>query len=92
MNYHKFMYDLCIKIQNNRVDNYAYHFYGNAGFAVPCLQKLIDAGHDICGVFTQPDKPKGRGYTLMPPPVKELALQHGLTVYQPTTLMTKCSG
>ena len=61
-------------------------FMGTPDFAVPCLQKLIDAGHDICGVFTQPDKPKGRGYTLMPPPVKELALQHGLTVYQPTTL------
>ena len=61
-------------------------FMGTPDFAVPCLQKLIDAGHDICGVFTQPDKPKGRGYTFMPPPVKELALQHGLTVYQPTTL------
>ncbi len=33
-------------------------FMGTPGFAVPCLQKLIDAGHDICGVFTQPDKPK----------------------------------
>ncbi|MFR1213887.1 MAG: hypothetical protein ACLSCV_03170 [Acutalibacteraceae bacterium] len=32
--------------------------------------KVIDTGNDICGVFTQPDKPKGRGYTLMPPPVK----------------------
>ena len=61
-------------------------FMGTPDFAVPCLQKLIDAGHDVCGVFTQPDKPKGRGYTLMPPSVKELALQHGLTVYQPITL------
>lgn len=61
-------------------------FMGTPDFAVPCLQKLIDAGHEICGVFTQPDKPKGRGYTLMPPPVKELALKYDLNVYQPTTL------
>ncbi len=61
-------------------------FMGTPDFAVPCLQKLIDAGHTICGVVTQPDKPKGRGYTLLPPPVKELALQHNLTVYQPETL------
>lgn len=64
-------------------------FMGTPDFAVPCLQAMIDAGHEICGVFTQPDKPKGRGYTLTPPPVKELAVQHGLPVYQPTTFRTK---
>lgn len=63
-------------------------FMGTPKFAVPCLQTLIDAGHSICAVFTQPDKPKGRGYTLTPPPVKELALQHNIEVFQPKTLRT----
>ena len=44
-------------------------FMGTPDFAVPCLQALLDHGYDVCGVFTQPDKPKGRGYTLTPPPV-----------------------
>ena len=61
-------------------------FMGTPDFAVPCLQAMLDAGHQVCGVFTQPDKPKGRGYTLTPPPVKELALRHGLEVFQPNTL------
>ena len=61
-------------------------FMGTPDFAVPSLQKLIDCGHEVCGVFTQPDKPKGRGHKLQPPPVKELALAHGLPVYQPATL------
>ncbi len=61
-------------------------FMGTPDFAVPCLQALVDEGHDIGGVFTQPDKPKGRGYTFTPPPIKELALRHGLMVYQPSTL------
>lgn len=61
-------------------------FMGTPDFAVPSLQKLIDRGDEICAVFTQPDKPKGRGHKLQPPPVKELALQHGITVYQPSTL------
>ncbi len=63
-------------------------FMGTPEFAVPCLQSLKEAGHEICGVYTQPDKPKGRGYTLAAPPVKELALEYGLTVYQPKTLRT----
>lgn len=58
-------------------------FMGTPEFAVPCLQKLIDCGHEITGVFTQPDKPQGRKMILTPPPVKELALENGLTVYQP---------
>lgn len=61
-------------------------FMGTPDFAVPSLQAMIDQGYEICGVFTQPDKPKGRGYKLQAPPVKELALQHGLPVYQPPTL------
>ncbi len=61
-------------------------FMGTPDFAVPSLQKLVQAGHGICGVFTQPDKPKGRDYALTPPPVKVTALQYGLPVYQPQTL------
>lgn len=61
-------------------------FMGTPDFAVPSLQKLIDRGDDICAVFTQPDKPKGRGHKLQAPPVKELALQHNIPVYQPQTL------
>lgn len=61
-------------------------FMGTPDFAVPCLQALIDDNNDVCAVFTQPDKPKGRKYILTPPPVKELALKHHLPVYQPITL------
>lgn len=61
-------------------------FMGTPEFAVPCLVRLLDDGHGVAGVFTQPDKPKGRGYKLMPPPVKELALAHGLPVYQPAKM------
>lgn len=61
-------------------------FMGTPDFAVPSLQKLLDRGEDVCAVFTQPDKPKGRGHKLQAPPVKELALKHNIPVYQPTTL------
>ena len=61
-------------------------FMGTPDFAVPCLQMLIEEHHQIQAVFTQPDKPKGRGYQLAPPPVKEIALQNNLPVYQPLTL------
>ena len=61
-------------------------FMGTPDFAVPCLQKILDSHHQVVGVFSQPDKPKGRGYVLTPPPVKELALQYNLPVYQPATL------
>lgn len=47
-------------------------FMGTPDFAVPCLKRLVDDGNEVVGVFTQPDKPKGRGYTLTPPPVKVL--------------------
>ena len=61
---------------------------GTPDFAVPCLQSLLDAGHEVCAVFTQPDKPKGRGYAMTPPPVKVLAMEHDIPVYQPKTLRT----
>lgn len=61
-------------------------FMGTPDFAVPSLQKLLDRGDDIRAVFTQPDKPKGRGHKLQAPPVKELALEHGIPVFQPQTL------
>ncbi len=61
-------------------------FMGTPDFAVPCLQALIDNGHSVVGVFSQPDKPKGRHYVLTPPPVKECALKNSIPVYQPTTL------
>ena len=61
-------------------------FMGTPDFAVPCLQALIDDGHDVCAVFTQPDKPKGRHGVLSVPPVKELALKYDIPVYQPDLL------
>lgn len=61
-------------------------FMGTPDFAVPCLKALIDNGENVQAVFTQPDKPKGRGYKLTPPPVKELALTHNIPVYQPISL------
>ena len=61
-------------------------FMGTPDFAVFSLNALIEAGHEICGVVTQPDKPKGRGYVLTPPPVKVVAEEAGIPVYQPATL------
>lgn len=58
-------------------------FMGTASFAVPSLRTLIMAGYDVIGVFTQPDRAKGRGKKVLPGPVKELALEFGLDVYQP---------
>ncbi|MDC7709670.1 methionyl-tRNA formyltransferase [Vogesella indigofera] len=63
-------------------------FAGTPVFAAAALQALLDAGHDIALVLTQPDRPAGRGMKLKPSPVKELALQHGLRVEQPLTLKT----
>lgn len=61
-------------------------FMGTPDFAVPSLQKLIDGGYQVCAVYTQPDKPKGRGHKLQAPPVKELAMKHQIPVCQPATL------
>lgn len=61
-------------------------FMGTPDFAVPSLEALLRRGHEIVAVYTQPDKPKGRGHKLLPPPVKVLALEHNIPVCQPTTL------
>ena len=61
-------------------------FMGTPDFAVPSLKALVEAGHEVCGVFTQPDKPKNRGMKLQQPPVKEYALSAGLPVFQPAKL------
>ena len=61
-------------------------FMGTPEFAVPSLRALLEAGETVTGVFTQPDKPKGRGYKLLPPPVKQLAEEREIPVYQPKTL------
>jgi methionyl-tRNA formyltransferase len=61
-------------------------FAGTHDFAVPALQMLIESGHDICAVYTQPDRPSGRGRKCLPSPIKQLALDAGLTVLQPETL------
>ncbi len=61
-------------------------FMGTPAFAVPCLLALIDGEDEVAAVFTQPDKPVGRKGILTAPPVKELALQHGVFVCQPAKL------
>ena len=61
-------------------------FMGTPDFAVPSLAALLDAGHEICGVFTQPDRPKNRGMKLQAPPVKEFAMSHDIPVFQPETV------
>ncbi len=58
-------------------------FMGTPDFAVPCLQVMLDEGIEVAAVVTQPDKPKGRGKKLAMPPVKELAIENGIQVYQP---------
>jgi methionyl-tRNA formyltransferase len=60
-------------------------FMGTPEFAVPPLQRLI-AGHQVASVFTQPDKPAGRGDRMQSPPVKRLALEHKIAVYQPARI------
>ena len=61
-------------------------FMGTPDFAVPCLRTLAESVHEVAAVFTQPDKPKGRGYKMIPTPVKAAALEYGLPVYQPLSL------
>jgi methionyl-tRNA formyltransferase len=58
-------------------------FLGTPLFAVPTLERIVDAGHRVVAVFTQPDRPKGRGGQLSASPVKEAALRLGLPVHQP---------
>jgi len=61
-------------------------FMGTPDFAVDCLRALCDSRHEVVGVFSQPDKPVGRKQELTPPPVKVLAQERGLNVYQPKSL------
>lgn len=63
-------------------------FAGTPEFAVPPLKALLASDHEICAVYTQPDRPSGRGRKLMASPVKQVALQAGLPVFQPETLKT----
>jgi len=59
---------------------------GTPEFAVPCLRALAESEHETAAVFTQPDRPKGRGYKLVPTPVKAAAAEYGIPVYQPLSL------
>lgn len=61
-------------------------FMGTPDFALFSLKGLCENGYDVAAVVTQPDKPKGRGYVLTPPPVKAYALEVGIPVYQPLSL------
>ncbi len=61
-------------------------FMGTPDFSVPCLEALIKSENEVVGVFTQPDKPKGRGYELTPPPVKVCALNNNIPVFQPKSM------
>lgn len=63
-------------------------FMGTPEFAVPSLVRLIEDGHKVAAVFTQPDKPAGRGNKLAPPPVKLEASRRGIPVYQPARIKT----
>ena len=64
-------------------------FAGTPDFSVAPLQTLIERKHDIVAVYTQPDRPAGRGKTLTPPPVKQVALDNNIEVFQPLTLKTE---
>jgi len=61
-------------------------FFGTPQFAVPTLQKLLDSRHTVCGVVTQPDRPRGRGQQVSSSPVKALAVERGLPLLQPARL------
>ncbi len=61
-------------------------FMGTPDFSVPCLKAIADNGYEIPAVFTQPDRPKGRGYKMIPTPVKACAETYNIPVYQPLSL------
>ena len=61
-------------------------YAGTPDFAVPGLAALLDSGHQIVAVYTQPDRPSGRGRKIKPGPVKQLALEHDIPIYQPPNL------
>lgn len=64
-------------------------FMGTPEAAVPTLRRCLEDGHEVAAVWTQPDRPAGRGHSLHAPPVKEFALSHGLTVHQPAKIRTE---
>ncbi|MEG1847842.1 MAG: methionyl-tRNA formyltransferase [Lachnospiraceae bacterium] len=66
-------------------------FMGTPDFAVGALQAIIDAGHEVTAVVTQPDRPKGRGKEMQYTPVKECALAHHITVFQPVKIKTEAA-
>jgi methionyl-tRNA formyltransferase len=78
-----------VKIRGLEVYKLRLIFMGSPEFAVPALEKLVLDKHDIVAVYTQPDRPSGRGRVLVPPPVKEAALKLGLTVEQPESLKSE---
>lgn len=61
-------------------------FMGTPDFSVPCLRALAESQHTVTAVFTKPDKPKGRGYKMIPTPVKQAAQEYDIPVYQPQSL------
>ena len=61
-------------------------FLGTPDFGVPSLKALAEAGYEVVGVFTQPDKPKGRGNKMLPSPVKVCAQGYGIPVFQPAKI------
>jgi len=63
-------------------------FLGTPEFAVPSLERIVADGHEVLAVFTQPDRPKGRGHQVSMPPVKQAALRFGLPVFQPERVRT----
>ncbi|MBM7855740.1 methionyl-tRNA formyltransferase [Desulfohalotomaculum tongense] len=63
-------------------------YMGTPDFAVPCLEKIMEQKHHLLAVITQPDRPKGRGKKLQPPPVKVVAESYNLPVYQPEKIKT----
>ena len=63
-------------------------FAGTPDFAATALKTLIEAGHHLVGVYTQPDRPAGRGRKLLPSPVKQVALETDIPVFQPESLKT----
>src|SRR5215213_6119668 len=64
-------------------------FMGTPQAAVPTLRRCLEDGHEVAAVWTQPDRPAGRGNRLHQPPVKEFAVEHGLTVHQPVKIRTE---
>ena len=78
-----------ISPENTEKDGLKIIFAGTPEFAATHLQSLIDSHHSICAVYTQPDRKAGRGRKLQPGPVKALALQHSLPVFQPLSLKSE---